>query len=97
MGGEARSQTMDATLGLEPCVAARPVIDVLGSALADGVLIVTLGEEPFHRTMDAVPGTELNEEILADGYEALASALGIGDAELATRGVDVGEADVGGL
>jgi len=88
---------MDATLGLEPCVAARPVIDVLGSALADGVLIVTLGEEPFHRTMDAVPGTELNEEILADRYEALASALGIGDAELATRGVDVGDADVGGL
>jgi hypothetical protein len=47
--------------------------------------------------MDAVPGAQLPEEIVAEGNEAFATALGMGDTQLEALGVDVGDTDVDGF
>jgi hypothetical protein len=97
VGGEAVAQPVDAALGRELGATACAVIDVLCRALADGVLIRPLGEEPVSGPMDAVPGAQLLKEVVAEGNEALATALGMGDTELEALGVDVGDADMSGL
>ncbi len=97
MGGEAMAQTMDTGLVGQTGPSQGSIIDVLCGALADGVLIGTLGEEPVSGPMDAVPGAQLLKEIVAEGNEALATSLGMGDTELEALGVDVGDADMDGL
>jgi hypothetical protein len=97
VGSEAMAQPVDTALGRELGATASAVIDVLCRALADGVLIRPLGEEPLSGPMDAVPGAEFGEEVVAEGNEALATALGMGDPELEALGVNVGDADMDGL
>jgi hypothetical protein len=97
VGGEAVAKPVDAALGRELGAPAGPVVDVLCRALADGVLIGTLGEEPLSGTMDTVPGSQLPEEIVTERNKAFPSSLGMGDAELEALGVDVGDTDVDGL
>lgn len=94
VSGEAVAQPVDAALGRELGSTACAVIDVLGGALADGVLIGSLGEEPLGRSMDAIPDAQLPEEIVTERDKAFATALGMGDAELEALGVDVGDTDV---
>jgi hypothetical protein len=97
MGGEGMAQPMDAGLVGQTGPAQGAIIDVLCGALADGRLILALGEEPLGGTMNLVPGPQFLKEILAEGNHALTSALGIGDAQLEARGVDVLNPDMSGL
>lgn len=96
-GGEAVTQRMNPELLLEPGAADRAVEDILRGSLADRVLIVSLGEDPADRPMHSIPPAQLDEQGLAHDRDALASALGMGDAQLEPGCIDVLDLEMSSL
>jgi len=97
VGGEAVTEFVDAGLGRETRLASGAVKEVLGRPLAQRRLVGSLGEEPPGRPVDAVPGAEFDQQVVAERDHAHASALGMADPELMTGRVDVLDLDMGGF
>ena len=75
----------------------RPIEEVLGGDLADGVLIRPLRKEPPDRPVDPVPLAQFAEQDRTQDRHPLASALGMGNPQLHPRSVNVADLNVGCL
>ena len=82
---------MDAALVGQAGAAERAIMKILPGTPVNRFLIRSLRKEPFLGPMHPVPLAQFGQQIITQGHDALATALGMGDAQLMSGRIDVSD------